>query len=272
MATDGTIYVGSDDDQLYAVTADGKLKWKLRLAPATPRASAPSRRAATSTAPDARPRRHDLRRRRRPPRDLARRHPALEARHPRARRLDPGDRVRRHGLRRLPGRRAVRGRPQRREALGGPHRRRRRRGPRRSAATGTIYVGSDDHALWAISPAGAVRWKVVTGAEIRGGAANRARRHGLRRLARWLALCHPRRPARSAGSSPRPTRSWRPPASPPTARSWSVPKTNISTRSRPTARSCGCSPSPVTSIRRRRSRATGTIYVAGDDAHLHAFR
>lgn len=36
---------------------------------------------------------------------------------------------------------------------------------------GTIYVGSDDHALWAISPAGALRWKTVTGEAIRGGAA-----------------------------------------------------------------------------------------------------
>ena len=38
-------------------------------------------------------------------------------------------------------------------------------------ADGTIYVGSDDHTLYAISPKGDVVWRVITGGDIRGGAA-----------------------------------------------------------------------------------------------------
>lgn len=36
---------------------------------------------------------------------------------------------------------------------------------------GTIYVGSDDDALYAVSPAGEIRWKLLTGGDIRGGVA-----------------------------------------------------------------------------------------------------
>ena len=41
VAEDGTIYVGSDDDHLYAVDADGKLKWKLRLGACDPKGFGP---------------------------------------------------------------------------------------------------------------------------------------------------------------------------------------------------------------------------------------
>src|SRR5204862_317391 len=41
VAEDGTIYVGSDDDHLYAVKSDGSLKWKLRLGACDPNGFGP---------------------------------------------------------------------------------------------------------------------------------------------------------------------------------------------------------------------------------------
>ncbi|MEO8704698.1 MAG: PQQ-binding-like beta-propeller repeat protein, partial [Kofleriaceae bacterium] len=41
VAADGTIYIGSDDDHLYAVKADGTLKWKLQLGACDPKGFGP---------------------------------------------------------------------------------------------------------------------------------------------------------------------------------------------------------------------------------------
>ena len=39
------------------------------------------------------------------------------------------------------------------------------------ANDGTIYVGDDDHGIYAITPAGAIAWRVITGGDVRGGPA-----------------------------------------------------------------------------------------------------
>ena len=74
-------------------------------------------------------------------------------------------------------------------------------------ADGTIYVGSDDHALYAISPQG--RGRVARDHRRRHprrrGA--RRRRHDLRRQPRQASSTRSHRTARCAGSSPPPTRS-----------------------------------------------------------------
>ena len=119
-------------------------------------------------------------------------------------------------------------------------------------ADGTIYVGSDDHALYAITPDGTVAWKRDHRRRHPRRRGARRRRHDLRRQLRQAASTRSRRPARCAGSSPPPTRSI---ATPGIATERhdprSAPKTSTSTRSRPTARCAGMLAAP----RRRRYHA-----------------
>ena len=272
VAEDGTIYVGSDDDHLYAVTAAGALKWKLRLGNCDPKGFGPESSRCDVDGG-----------------------PTIGA--------DGTIYVGGDGIHAVWPDGTLRWKFATAEHVASTP---------AIGSDGTVYAGCQDDALYAVAPDGTKRWEVRTGGDVDSSPAigadgtiyvgsddhdavrdlarrqavvegrhrrrrprrrrARRRRHDLRRQPRRRAVRDRADRRGRSGSSPRPTRS---PATPGVATDGTI--------------LFGCEDEHVYAVAPdgtlRWQLASpgdvdttpaiardGTMYVAGDDGHLHAYR